>query len=151
MRSLLRRGASVACVGRTSHLQHVVDAREGPEVVEMAPGAKERAAPLCGARKRSRTRGRTRTTTQQGRGRSGGSDAVFRVSVAASVLELFNEDVGASSKLSARRPALPVESEGREAAFLNRLDALFQTVSSKLKSDEAFTIRGDPPRSRVAA
>ena len=94
---------------------------------------------------------RTETTTWTDRGRFGGSDAVSRVSVAASVLELFNEDVGASSKLSARRPALPVESEGREAAFLNRLDALFQTVSSDSKSDEAFTIHGDPPRSRVAA
>ena len=141
----------MACVGRTSHLQHVVDAREGPEVVEMAPGAKERAAPLCGARKRSRTRGRTRTTTQQGRGRSGGSDAVFRVSVAASVLELFNEDVGASSKLSARRPALPVESEGRERVLWNRLVVLYPGLLSDSKSVQSFRSWSGPPWSRVAA
>ena len=141
----------MACVGRTSRLQRVVDAREGPEVVEMAPGARERKTRLFGARKRSRRRVRTETTTWTDRGRFGGSDAVSRVSVAASVLELFNEDVGASSKLSARLPALPVESEGREAVLQNRLDALFQTVSSKIESDDAFRIRGDPPRSRVAA
>ena len=141
----------MACVGRTSRLQRVVDAREGPEVVKMAPGARERKTRLFGARKRSRMRVRTGTTTWTDGGRFGGSDAVSRVSVAASVLELFNEDVGASSKLSARLPALPVESEGREAVLQNRLDALFQTVSSKIESDDAFRIRGDPPRSRVAA
>ena len=85
------------------------------------------------------------------RGRFGGSNAVFRRSVAASVLEVGDEEVGASSKLSGRLPALPVASEGRGAARPIRLDVVFRMVSSETKSVEAFTFCVDPPRSRVAA
>ena len=58
------------------------------------------------------------------RGGSRGPDAVFRSSLAAPVVEIFDEVVGASPNLSARRPALPVESEGREAGLQTRLDVL---------------------------
>ena len=58
------------------------------------------------------------------RGHSRGPNAVFRTSLAALVVEIFDEVVGASSNLSARLPALPVESEGRGAGLQTRLDVL---------------------------
>ena len=90
-------------------------------------------------------------TTWRAGGRSGLSNAVFRVSVAVPVFELFDKDVEGSSKLSARLASLPVASEGRWAARLNRLDVTFRRMSSKTKSDEAFRICTGPPWSRVAA
>ena len=64
-------------------------------------------------------------TTWYCRGRSPGSNAVFRVSLAGLDREIFDEDVVASSASTARLPALPVESEGRAMARLTRLDALY--------------------------
>ena len=58
------------------------------------------------------------------RGGSRGPDAVFRSSLAAPVVEIFDEDVGGSSDLSARLPAFPVKSEGRGACLQTRLDVL---------------------------
>ena len=84
-------------------------------------------------------------TTWYCRGRSPGSNAVFRESLAAAVRELFHEGVGASSATSARLPALPVASEGRGAALPTRLGVLFPEMPSESKSVEAFRFCDEPP------
>ena len=85
------------------------------------------------------------------RGCSCGSIAASRDPVAAAVLELDDERVGASSALSARLPAPPVTSEGRVASLPIRLDVAVTTVSSDFESDDSFRICAGPPWSRVAA
>ena len=89
-------------------------------------------------RKGSSSRKRTSTTMWSCRGRNCGSNAASRDSLAAAVLELFDEVVGASSALSARLPALPVTSEGRAWDLLNRLDVPVTMMSSDSRSDKRF-------------
>ena len=89
-----------------------------------ARGRRKLLALLCRTRNGSSCRERAEMMTWSCRGDSGGPNAVFRASLAAPVLELSDEVVGASSKLSARLPALPVESEGRGAGLQTRLDVL---------------------------
>ena len=67
-------------------------------------------------RRRFLRRERTNLDCWASRGRLEGSNGENGESLGRSVLAQSDEDVEASSETFRRRPALPVESEGREAA-----------------------------------
>ena len=95
--------------------------------------------------------GRANLTGWTRRGCREDADAENRDSVGVLVRALDDEGVAASSAAFPRRPALPVESEGRERVLWNRLVVLYPGLLSDSKSVQSFRSWSGPPWSRVAA